>query len=240
VASRFARPGLLLVGDAGSFIDPLSSFGVKKGLSSGWLAGVTAHTALVDPEMCSPALELYDEREHDLYRSSRGLAAGFFEEAARAYGHPYWQARAEASREAAGSTGPLPGVASHDAVAGSATEAPPGEIPAAEVRAALEEIRGRSRLAARRGAHVRVLDRPTVVGQRIVWARHLASGRVPRGLRYVRNVDLTRLVDAAPRHADVPDGWRAYNASAPAVTLPDYLTALATAFAAGLLEHADR
>ncbi|MFW6206582.1 MAG: NAD(P)/FAD-dependent oxidoreductase, partial [Gemmatimonadota bacterium] len=27
-AARFARPGLLLVGDAGSFIDPLSSFGV--------------------------------------------------------------------------------------------------------------------------------------------------------------------------------------------------------------------
>jgi hypothetical protein len=50
-------------------------------------------------------------------------------------------------------------------------------------------------------------------------------------------VDLIRLVDIAPHHRHVPDGWIAYNAGAPAVTLPDYLTALATAFAAGLLEH---
>ena len=36
---------------------------------------------------------------------------------------------------------------------------------------------------------------------------------------------------------EVPDGWAAYNAKAPPVPLPDYLAALATAFAAGLLEH---
>jgi len=232
VASRFARPGLLLVGDAGSFIDPLSSFGVKKALSSGWLAGVAAHTALVDPAMSAAALDLYDRRERDVYRSSRGRAADFFEEAARAYGHPYWEARAEASRSAgrgaAGRGGPVV-----DPEAGDA------EVPVAAVRAALERIRARSTLGARRGTHVRALDRPTVVGHRIVWARHLASTRVPLGLRYVRNVDLTRLVDVAPRHADVPDGWSAYNAGAPAVALPDYLTALATAFAVGLLEHDD-
>jgi 2-polyprenyl-6-methoxyphenol hydroxylase-like FAD-dependent oxidoreductase len=39
-APRFAREGLVLAGDAASFIDPLSSFGVKKALSSGWLAGI--------------------------------------------------------------------------------------------------------------------------------------------------------------------------------------------------------
>jgi hypothetical protein len=77
------------------------------------------------------------------------------------------------------------------------------------------------------------------VGHRIVLDRHLASDRAPDGLRYVRNVDLRRVVEVAPLHAEVPLGWAAYNTSAPAVTLPDYLAALATAFVAGLLEHRD-
>jgi hypothetical protein len=113
------------------------------------------------------------------------------------------------------------------------------QVPVSAVRAAFDRIRARERLDARRGTHVRLLERPTVVGHRIVRASHLASSQVSLGLRYVRNVDLIRLVDIAPHHCDVPDGWIAYNAGAPAVTLPDYLTALATAFAAGLLEHED-
>src|SRR5262249_47619054 len=45
-ASRVSDDGLLLVGDAASFVDPLSSFGVKKALASAWLAAVVVHTAL--------------------------------------------------------------------------------------------------------------------------------------------------------------------------------------------------
>jgi flavin-dependent dehydrogenase len=99
---RFAREGLLIAGDAGSFIDPLSSFGVKKALSSGWLAGVVAHTALVDPAMASTALDFFDRREREVYRRYRRISAGFFAEAAEAYGTEYWRARAEAARR----TGP--------------------------------------------------------------------------------------------------------------------------------------
>ena len=39
-ATRFVDGDVLLVGDAGSFLDPLSSAGVKKALASGWLAAV--------------------------------------------------------------------------------------------------------------------------------------------------------------------------------------------------------
>ena len=39
-SGAYAGPQFLLVGDAGSFIDPLSSFGVKKALASAWLAAV--------------------------------------------------------------------------------------------------------------------------------------------------------------------------------------------------------
>ena len=38
-------------------------------------------------------------------------------------------------------------------------------------------------------------------------------------------------------HGEVPDLWSAYNAAGAPVGLPDFLTALSIAFAAGFLEH---
>ena len=227
-AAGFGRPGLLLVGDAGSFIDPLSSFGVKKALSSGWLAAVTVHTALVDPRMEDTAVRFFDGRERDVYRQYRARSADFFETCAEAYGHEYWTSRATAARLAGGG---FPVRVDADDLDGDM-------VPLEEARAALERIRARPSLDAVRGTSVRAVERPTVVGHRIMLVEHLASDRAPQGLRYVRNVDLGRVVEVATRHAEVPDGWAAYNTRAPAVPLPDYLAALATAFAAGLLEHA--
>jgi FAD-dependent halogenase len=229
-ASSFARPGLLLAGDAGSFIDPLSSFGVKKALSSGWLAGVTAHTSLVDPGMAERAVGLFDEREREVYRSYRAMSAPFFETAAEHHGTAYWTRRAEAARRAGGPDRPAPH-ADADRVEDS--------VPEAEVRRAFETIRARPTLAAVRGRTLRSVERPGIDGHRIVMREHLVSDARQRGMRYVRGVDLLALVDVAPGHADVPDGWAAYNGRAAPVTLPDYLTALATAFAAGFLEHGD-
>jgi len=230
-ASRFGRPGLLLVGDAGSFIDPLSSFGVKKALSSGWLAGVAVHTSLVDPTMRETAVGFFDQREREVYRRYRARSSDFFETCALAYGHEYWSSRAEAARTAAGRP------------EGPESREPDGylddPVPEAEARRALDGIRGLETLSAVPGHSVRIVERPTVVGHRIRLAEHLASDRAPQGLRFVRNVDLLRVLDVAPRHSEVPDGWAAYNAAGPSVTLPDYLAALATAFATGLLEHAD-
>ncbi len=230
-STRFGRPGLLLAGDAGSFIDPLSSYGVKKALSSGWLAGVVAHTALVDPEMTETAVTFFDQRERTVYRSYRRASIGFFEEAAVSYGSAYWTVRAEAARAAGGEASGTP-------------DDPDAHLPASppepRVRAAFEAIRARDRLDAVRGPTVATLERPTVVGQRVVLAEHLASATYPEGLLYVRGVDLRRLVEVAPEHPEVPDGWGAYNGIASPVTLPDYLTALSTAFAAGLLVHRPR
>lgn len=52
-AHCFAGPQFLLVGDAASFIDPLSSYGVKKALASAWLGAVTVNTCLKHPELRS-------------------------------------------------------------------------------------------------------------------------------------------------------------------------------------------
>jgi flavin-dependent dehydrogenase len=225
--ARFGRPGLLLAGDAGSFIDPLSSFGVKKALSSGWLAGIAVHTALVDPAMTEAAVGFFDRREADVYRHYRRLSADFFEDAARVYGTSYWEKRASAARRAGGeeSAGP----ADPDRLT--------PEVPEPDVRRAFDAIRSRPALEASHGSSLRTIRRPAIDGHRIVLDEHLASHAYPEGMRFVRGVDLRRLVASAPDHAEVPDAWAAYNGGAAPVTLPDYLAALATAFAAGFLEH---
>jgi flavin-dependent dehydrogenase len=227
-SSRFARPGLVLAGDAASFIDPLSSFGVKKALSSGWLAGIVANTALATPALTGVATAFFDRRECQVYRRYRSLSAAFFEEAASVYRTAYWERRAQAAREAG------------DAGVGASGEAPDpddwaGGVPEREVREAFERIKARPRLDAHVGSTLRRVERPAVEGDRIVLQEHLASDACPDGVRHVRGVDLIRLVASAPGHAEVPDAWAAYNGVAPPVTLPDYLTALSTAFAAGLL-----
>ena len=232
-ATRYARPGLILAGDAGSFIDPLSSFGVKKALSSGWLAGIVANTALIDPAMTEAAVAFFDARETEVYRRYRSASEPFFASAAEAYGTPYWVERARAAREAGVTSDTAD--ASPDSESGLDTLG--AEVPEGDVRAAFEAIRARDTLDAVQGSTLRVFEGPGVSGFRIVMEQRLASDRWPAGLRYVRGVDLLRLIEAAPSHRTVPDGWTAYNGAGPAVTLPDYLTALSTAFAAGLLEH---
>lgn len=241
---RFAEPGLVLAGDAGSFIDPLSSFGVKKALSSGWLAGVAVHTALVDDGMADTALDFFHRREATVYRRYRSISADFFEAGARAYGTPYWTDRAEAARRAAGRSGDGDPQSANAAVLGGSTsggtaadpDALEPEVPEATVRAAFESIKARDALGAVPGPTVRLVERPAIEGHRITLQEHVASDAVPHGLRFVRGVDLRAMLDIVPRHEDVADGWATYNAVAPPVTLPDYLTALSTAFAAGLLE----
>jgi len=259
-ASHFSRPGLLLAGDAGSSIDPLSSYGVKKALSSGWLAGVSAHTALVDPDMAGEAVAFFDNRERTVYESYRRASIRFFSDAADVYGTDFWRIRAEAAEEAVRHTNE--GAVRHTNAAGvdartgtgsdvestnepdkealgSANRGLSTDVPEAAVRVAFEELGSRATLAAVPGTTLRVFERSGIEGYRIVRQDHVGSEGFPAGIRYVRGVDLISLIDIAPAHAEVPDGWTAYNSIAPPVTLPDYLTALSTAFAAGFLEHGD-
>jgi len=229
---RFARDGRLVAGDAGSFIDPLSSFGVKKALSSGWLAGVVAHTALVDPEMAPTALDFFDRREREVYRRYRAISASFFRAAAEAHETEYWLRRARAAEEVAA---PASSPSEPTAIGHPDPDRLDAPIPESAVRRAFAEIKDRLAFDAVPGPDVTVLERPAVEGQRVVLLDHLATPSRPEGIRYVRGVDLTLLLEIAPRHPQVPDGWAAYNAVAPPVTLPDYLTGLATAVAADLL-----
>ena len=231
---RFSDEGLVLAGDAASFIDPLSSFGVKKALASGWLAGVAVHTALTDEGMASTALAFHDSREREVYLAYRRLSIPHFRDAAEHYRTAYWAERAEAA-ERATAGGDLPGESGDGDpdLAGLASALP---VTREDAEAAFDAIRSRESLGVERGATLRTERRPAVRGNIIVSQDHLVTDLCPRGIRYVNNVDLVLLVRLAPSHDDVPELWSTYNSQAPPVPLPDFLTALSTAVASRMLE----
>lgn len=161
-SERYSGPRFLLVGDAGSFIDPLSSFGVKKALGSAWVAAVAAHTALIDPARAGIAFAFFDEWERRLYqeylRQSREFARSAFE----AHPHPFWAARAS-------------------------VVVPEPEVDAAQVRTAFDRIRGAETIAFSIAGDVRLEPRPIIRGREIVVER---SFRGPRFHEHVDLVAL--------------------------------------------------
>ncbi len=200
--------GLLLVGDAASFIDPLSSFGVKKALASAWLAAVVANTALSEESLAGAARDLFEQREQTMYRELQRQAAALARDASGAHDSAFWHARTE---EIAAADLELDGAVLR------------GD---ARVRNAFEELRRRPAMRLRPGDSLRIVERAVVRGNRVVLEQHLASATIPQGVRYCRNVDLLTVTRLAPQHEQVPDLYDAYSRAAKSVSLPDFLGAL--------------
>ena len=230
-AHTYGAPGMLLVGDAGSFIDPLSSYGVKKALASGWLAAVVVHTALTDPGLAGVALDLFNQREREMHGALERQSAQFFAEAAGRHDHPFWTDRAEVGMpEAVPLASPEPAV---DALRGDP-----------EVLAAFDALRRAPTLRLRRGDRLGVVRRPAITARRIILEDRLVVPGWPdadaaRGLRFLREIDLVRVVELAPLHQQVPDLFEAYNHVCPPAPLPDFLGALSVLIAKGALEAGD-
>lgn len=211
----YADDRVLLVGDAGSFIDPLSSAGVKKALASGWLAAVAAHTALVRPAMRATAFAFFEAREREIYEHFRALTRRFLAEAAAGHTHPFWSDRI-----------------------GWIDSDPPLERTSERVVQAFQRIRATPVLALRRGDAVRIEQRPAVNGREIVMEPWIVTpGKHP--VRYVHEVDVVGLVDLAPQFADAGELFSVYVRRFAPVAPPDFLTALATAVANGWLVWQD-
>jgi len=218
-ARTFGEVGTLLVGDAASFVDPLSSFGVKKALASAWMASVVVHSILLNAASAAPALELFNARERSMYEALRGSAAALARDAADAHPTAFWEARAAATDA---------DIAFEPDVAALRNDA--------DVTSAFEELRRRDTIRLRPTALVKRASRPTVRGNRVVVEDHLIVPAFPAGVRYVRNIDLVRLSDLASSHDQVPDLFAAYNSVASPAPLPDFLGALSLLIGKGFLE----
>jgi flavin-dependent dehydrogenase len=219
-AHRYAGPAFLLVGDAASFIDPLSSFGVKKALASAGVSAIVTHTALVRPGMRDEALAFHERRERAVYFSYRAQSASFAATAGQSH-HPFWAARSSSFEEVAADT---------DLDAASLAHDP-------EVARAFDELRRRPEIRVGEGPSLRFTSRAMIRGREIVLDDHLALPECPDGIRYLRGVDLVELARLAPHHTDVGDLYGSVLRQQPAVGLPDFLAALSWLISRNVLRH---
>jgi flavin-dependent dehydrogenase len=203
-AHEYAGDGWLLVGDAGSFIDPLSSAGVKKALASAWLAAVAVRTALKTPSMREPAWQFYDAREREIERHYAAESRAFLASAARGHDRPFWSERAdERARE---------------------------DRDSALVRKVFDQLKrsDSSRVAVAPG--VLIEPRPMVSGVEIVLARHVVPAKGDP-VRYLYGIDMVTMLELAAGSSQVPDLFEAYARRSQPVSLHDFLLALSTAVA---------
>ena len=202
-AREYCVDKVLLVGDAGSFIDPVASIGVKKALASGWLAAIATHTALVRPSLQQVAFEFFAAREREVFTSFERLTIEHFADAGASHEHPFWSTRSQSR------------------------SAPPG-MDQALVQSAFDRMKAAESLRLRRSPRVRIEERPAVSGAEIVLERRLVSDDDPAGVRFLYDVDVLALIELAPAAAQVPQLFEIYDRSRAPVSMQDFLTALST------------
>lgn len=211
-ARGYAGEGFLLVGDAASFVDPLSSFGVKKAMTSAWVAAAVVNTCLKRPAAaCRRALAYFEQCERQVYADHLREAGAYFREAAARYASPFWLSRAQLGA---------------------------GESFYKEeaLRAALDRIKRAPQLRLHRAPGVRREQRPVIEEGEVVLRDALAAPGLPPGLEYFHGVSLTALMEMAETCDQVPGFFAAYNRQQPSVALSAFLTALSLLIATGALE----
>ena len=204
-ADRYAGPKFLLVGDAGSFIDPLSSFGVKKALASAWLAAIVAHTVLVHPAREGVALEFFSNWERNLYTTHLRRSRDFARAACAEHPSAFWTARAETAIDA-------PDASQDDFAADG------------------QRFAAGSDFDLTLADDVRFEPHPVIRGHEIVVEQAFAGG-----LRFAGHVDLVKLAEIACRHRHLPDLFDAYCRSCAPVPLPSMVSGLSMLVAKGIL-----
>ncbi len=226
-ASRYVDGRLLLVGDAASFLDPVSSFGVKKALASAWRGAVVAHTALGKPDMERAAQEFHEVRERRVYASYVGQAAEVFRAAGEDHRHAFWARRArldEGQEEVDEDGEPNVERLKRD--------------PA--VLTAFDQLRRSPSIDLVPGNELELLKRPTIIENEVAAEERLSTPAVPSGLRYLRGVDVKRLLEISGEHSQVPDLFAAYCRIDKPVILPDFIGALSVLLARGILVNRAR
>lgn len=210
---------VLAVGDAASFLDPLSSFGVKKALASAWMGAVAIHTALVSPGAQEAALNLFVQREAEYVRAARAPLGALSRDAVPGGSAGFWAARAAMAVD--DEQGDLVGTMRQH----------PG------VLRAFEALRQRDPAVLRRGGPV-VASAPLVRENQVVIAPHLVLEGIQAPVRFLRNVDLIALSELAGEGAEMGALCAAYERAHGVHPLSDLIGAISVLLAHEVLVFA--
>jgi 2-polyprenyl-6-methoxyphenol hydroxylase-like FAD-dependent oxidoreductase len=218
-SDRYAGAQFLLAGAAGSFIDPLSSFGVKKALASAWVGAIAVHTCLTHPERQASAIQFFERWERDVYATHLRRSRDFARAAHAQHPHPFWATRAAAADHVED---------------GDLDENALGREP--EVRAAFEALKRSDDVKVTRAEGVNFVMQPVIRGREIVLEDAIPLPLRSRGgIRFLHNVDLVALADLARQHARVADLIEAYSRLHGPVPFPNVIGALSFLVARGIL-----
>jgi flavin-dependent dehydrogenase len=221
---RAVESRALLVGDAASFIEPLSSAGVKKALASAWRAAIVANTILSKPEMLDVAAAFHNRRERWLYDESVKRTRAFFTQTAEVYDHPFWSTRA-----------------SYYPAEDLQREAPTDDEIARD--RAVQQIAGQLRDCGSwhltRSTALVVGRAPVVEGREIVMREGLSLDGFDEPVRFVHGVNLVVLAEIAPQSADVTSLIQKYFARVAPIDPRSLLLALAFLVSRAVLLNED-
>jgi flavin-dependent dehydrogenase len=206
-SAAYAGPQFFLVGDAGSFIDPLSSFGVKKALASAWLVAVAAHTSLLDSGRQTVARDFFSNWERGVYATHLRRSRDFARAALAEHPSAFWAARADVE---------IPAPSDDE-----------DDIPTGPVRFGTTSV-----LALKYADEVRFEDRPVVRGREIVLEKAFAGG-----IRFAQHVDLVTLAEIACQSNRVPDLFEKYCQRCAPVPLPNIVGGLSLLVDRGILDE---
>jgi len=183
-ASAFAGERFLLVGDAGLFIDPLSSEGVHKAMASAITGAVVVNTILRRPAMTRHAISFYEETQRATYDSHYRQSARYYQEEGRWIDHPFWQKRAQAQ------------------VQGSRFKVQGLEDSALRTPHSVSHLR----LA----PGVTIEQRPVIEGPYVELREVVVAPPYPRGVRFLQDVCVPTLLRLVEAHGAVADVIAAY------------------------------
>ena len=85
-------------------MDPISSQGIQKAISSALAAGVVVQTILTRPDQAGMAIEFYQDREETTYRLHVDSLARLYSREGRWNDQPFWKRRLSAEGSAARET----------------------------------------------------------------------------------------------------------------------------------------
>jgi flavin-dependent dehydrogenase len=220
---RTAEDRALLVGDAASFIEPLSSAGVKKAITSAWRAAVVANTCLENSTMWSVAADFYDRREQLVYRECLERSASFFREAASFHRDPFWETRAACRLD-----GALP-------PGGELTDRQFAGDPA--VREAFEGLRAGASGGFAASSGLRFEMAPVIEGRKIELREAIVIPGVESPARFAAGVNLPALIRIATDCADPGAILQAYQNRIGEADPHDVLLALSLLIARGTVKR---
>lgn len=210
-SARAAEGHVLLVGDAASFIDPISSAGVKKALVSAWRAAIVVHTCLADASMTAAAVDLHIRRERQIVADYSRRSTTFFGEAAAAYHTPFWSTRANAcDGTAAGVERDVDDDLAYDT----------------ELRRAFEHLRSSGTVRVRPASTLRLEPAAAIEGNRIVMREAIVVPGRETPMRFAAGVNLPALARLATDGREVPALLAAYQREVGPAALDGLLTGL--------------